>query len=515
MIGIRGARRSAVAAERRVRLTTGIRASRGRVGYIGSQVALTILHNNDPLPGGWNAHWDTGALIVLADNVTIDHYEIHGAVIFTGNNPTMTNCKVFSNPGDFFGVTVSGTGHGVLTITDTTVIGDPSSGTPQVNGISSDSGLVARRCDVSQSGDGIHMTSQPNATDAIISQCYIHNLAFIDENQHLDGIQIFNNPSSTGFFTVEHNYIERSLSTIGTPMNSAMTCGTPTDDLATPLATAIINNNYFDSGLYHLRVNSRLHNITVSNNTSGPLYPSEFGIWDMEVPVATWSNNKNADGTTPANPAPLVAPTIRETLVTTGGVTTTQTLNTTAGTTTAGDTLVVIYGTDGNSVSANPTSSAGTLSQVGVDIKDGNGNGIFRVFSAPITTSGSKSITIPAASGFDIYGVAMVFYGSIEIEGYTRSFYASSNTTFLSPTTILTGGKDMLFAVIAHLQNASISLSGSGLTQQANLRASSFSAMAVGTVALAASGTTSVYTFTTSGLAKPGIAMFGVQRLRL
>lgn len=511
MIGTFGSRRTAISEPVLRQLGAGIRASKRRVGYLGAEAALTVLNNNDALPAGWSAHWDTGALIINGNNVSIDHYRINGSVIFQGNNPTMTNCKVYCNAGDIFGVTVSGAGHGVLTITDTTVVGNGGSGTPQVNGISSDSGLVARRCDVSGTGDGIHMVAQPSQTDAIISQCYVHDQAFIDESQHCDGIQIFNNPSSAGYFTVEHCYVARTLSTIGTPLNSAMTCGTPTSD-TTPLATPIINNNYFESGLYHLRVNFRLHNTTVTNNQCGPLYVNEFGTWDMETPIATWSGNLNADGSTQANPNPLTAPTIKEALQTTDNNTTGQTLSTTAGTTLAGDTLLVVFATD-NNTAGNPTSTAGTLTQIGTDIVDGDNAGVLRAYTVPVSTNGSKNVVIPAASSFDVFGAVLVLSGPIEVEGFTSTNFTSSVTSFNTPAGTFAGSKDLLVSIMLNKQGKTFDLSGSGLTQRANPTALPFSAMTVGTAALSSAGTTPTYTITTSGATKAGVGIFGLQRL--
>ncbi|MDN5274273.1 MAG: hypothetical protein JWP06_174 [Candidatus Saccharibacteria bacterium] len=511
MIGSHAARRTVVSQSRRSQLAASKRASRGKVGYIGSQAILTVLHNNDSLPVGWNAHWDTGALIVNGNNVTIDHYEIHGAVVFQGDNPTMTHCKVFSNPGDFFGVTVSGAGHGVLNISDTTVVGNASSGAAQVNGISSDSGLVARRCDVSGTGDGIHMVSQASPADAIISQCYVHDQAFVDEAQHCDGIQIFNNPGAASFFKIEHCYIGLTLSTIGTPLNSAMTCGTPTAD-TTPLAAATIDNNYFESGLFHLRVNFRLHNTTITNNGTGPQLSGEFGTWDMETPVAAWTNNKNSNGTTAANPFPLTPPTIKESLQTTNSNTTGQTLSTTTGTTTAGDTLLIVFATD-NNTAADPTSTAGMLTQIGTTVVDGNNSGVLRMYTVPVTTSGSKDIVIPAAGGFDVYGAVMVIGGPIEVEGFASMNFPSSNTTFATPATSFAGGKDLLVATMITQQGAIFDLTGSGLTQRASPNAPPFSSMVVGTAALNGPGVTPTYTFTTTNAAKPGIGIFGLQRL--
>ncbi len=491
-------------------LAAGVRASRRRVGYLGSEAALTVLTNGDPLPGGWSAVWDTGSLVVNGNNVVIDHYLIHGSVVFQGNNPTMTNCRVYSNPGDFFGVTINGAGHGVLTISDTSVIGDASSGTAQVNGISSDSGLIARRCDVSGTGDGIHLVSQASQTDAIISQCYVHDLAFVDESQHCDGIQIFNNTGTASFFTVEHCRVEQTLSTIGTPLNSAMTCGTPTND-TTPLATPIINNNHFESGLYHLRLNYRLHNGTITNNDFGPQYTGEFGIVDVVVPMATWSNNLNSAGGTIGNPNPLTTPVVKEAIQTPDSVTTAQTLSTTAGTTLAGDTLLIIYYND-NNTAPQATSTAGTLTQIGTDAVDGNGSGVLRAYTVPVATSGSKSVTFPASSGFDVMGAVLVLSGQMEVEGFVKTAIVSSDTNFTMPTTTFAGSKNLL--VNLEISRSTFDLSGSGLTTRADPKAPPFSALNVSSAAMTSSGTTPTYHYTTSISAKPGMVVFGLQFLR-
>lgn len=281
-------------------LAAGVRAGPGTVGYLGDTGDLTVLNSGDALPGGWSANWDSGSLVVGASNVTIDHYRINATVTFTGSNPTMTNCIVNAIiPSNIFGVTLNGTGKGTFTITDTTVIGSSAPpSTTLVNGISSDSSLIARRCDVSGTGDGIHFVANPTVT-SLVSQCYVHDQAFIDESQHCDGIQIFNHETTAGLATVEHCYIAKTVSTIGTPMNSALTSGTPTAD-ASPLATITCNNNYFASGLFHLRVNFRVQNTVVTNNDWGPLDAvNEFGLISIEVPsaVATWTNNRDSTGT--------------------------------------------------------------------------------------------------------------------------------------------------------------------------------------------------------------------------
>lgn len=287
-------------------LAPGVRAAANTVGYLESPANLTILNNGDTLPGGWNGEWDTGALVVRANSVTIDHYRINAEVVLYGSNPTVTNCQIYPGVNALFGVTLAGFNKGVLTVMDTTIVGNSTGANPQVNGISSDSGLVAIRCDVSATGDGIHMVAQANPAQAVISQCYIHDQAFIDEAQHCDGIQIYNEGqagSPNGFFTVEHTSVMRSTSTLSTPMNAALTCGPPTTN-SEALVAPTFDNNYFQAGLYHLRMNFRLHDSVVTNNDFGPIYPSEYGIINVEEPsaVATWSNNRDSNGTLIAQP---------------------------------------------------------------------------------------------------------------------------------------------------------------------------------------------------------------------
>jgi hypothetical protein len=277
-------------------LASGVRATPGSVGYLGSTGALTVLNAGDALPGGWSATWDGPSLIIAGNSVTIDHYRINAEIVFTGTNPTVTNSKIYSQSDALYGVTVAGSGKGVLTVTDTTVIGNLGGTNPQVNGISSESGLRAIRCDVSQTGDGIHINAQAASADAKVSQCYVHNQRFTDEAQHCDGNQVFAF-TSAGQFLFEHNYIAATFSTIGTPMNSALTLGQPTND-TTPIVTATIDDNYFAGGLYHLRVNNRTLN-SITNNDFGALDVQDFGYVDVgsgSSLVSAWSNNRDEHG---------------------------------------------------------------------------------------------------------------------------------------------------------------------------------------------------------------------------
>jgi len=277
-------------------LEPGVRATPGTVGYLGDPDDLTVLNAGDPLPEEWAAAWDDGALIVTADNVVIDHYRINADVIFFGDDPTVTNCVIHSPDGHLYGLTINGGGHGVLTVTDTTVVGSNTE-PAQSDGISSDSGLRAIRCDVSGTGDGIHVTAQPDPDDCVVSQCVVHDLAFLNEEQHCDAIQQFPHATTDSFFTCEYTYIASSDSTIGTPMNSATGAGV-NPGVDAPLVTPVFNDNFLEGGLYHLRLGDRVQNVVVTNNDFGPVHSGEFNYYDYQpgVDIATWSNNRDENG---------------------------------------------------------------------------------------------------------------------------------------------------------------------------------------------------------------------------
>lgn len=272
-------------------LGPGLRSGAGKVGYLGSLGSLTTLNPGGSAPSG--TFWDTDALIVSGDNVVLDHYKINGTVFATGSNPTMTNCVVTAPGGQIYVATHGAQNKGTFTVEDCTLIGTTSGASYQVNGLSGDSILSAKRCDVSGSGDGIHINTE---TGGLISQCYVHNLAAVDASQHLDGLQAFN--SNSGSITVEHNWVEMPRDTSLVGVSSCFTCGT--EVLTDPIATLTINNNFLSHGAFTLRLNNRLTNCVVTNNDFGPLNPEDFGNVSVNssASVTTWSNNKDSNGNT-------------------------------------------------------------------------------------------------------------------------------------------------------------------------------------------------------------------------
>lgn len=262
----------------------------GPVGYLGSLGDLTVLTPSDPAPAGCS--WD-GVALIVSTGVTLDHYDIQGAcVVVTGTSATVTNCRINAPSGTIFVLTCTNS-SGTLTATDNTVIGNSSGTTYHVNGISSDGRLIARRNDVRGSGDGIHANASTLGT-SLISQNYVHDLASVDVDQHLDGFQIFNFQAAT--VTVEHNYVLMPDSGVA-GVSSAMTCGT--ENLADPIITMVIDNNYFNHGAFTLRLNLRLQNCAVTNNDFGQLLVGEFGDVAVDEPAcllsgaAGWDENRD------------------------------------------------------------------------------------------------------------------------------------------------------------------------------------------------------------------------------
>ena len=279
-------------------LSAGQRAGATTVGYFPEYGTLTVYTPGGAAPSGW--HWDVNTLVTNGANAVLDLAEVHGGVVATHADPTITRCKVIVPADEIFCVTLNGSGKGTLTVSDTTVVGSLAGANPQVNGISSDSGLVVQRCHVTQSGDGIHFVQQ---TGTLVSQNYIGPLRFTDEAQHCDGSQGFQD-TVDGSFTWEHNYVEHTISTIGTPFNSALTMGPPSATGA--LYTPTINNNFFGGGAYHLRFNYQCRNAVVTNNNFGPVHATEFNYHDFDTgngdTYVTWSNNRDENGTLIAAP---------------------------------------------------------------------------------------------------------------------------------------------------------------------------------------------------------------------
>lgn len=288
-------------------LPAGERAGSGLVGVLVPDSELTLLNAGDasPIPGMF---WDGSTYRVNGDNVIVENLLINGTTIgiFNNSHTIIRNCKVVAPFGAFHAIYTDTGVTGTALIEDCTVtcVGNPTGPTQLIGtGISVDIPITIRRCDVSLVGDGIHITAYPGT---IISQCYLHNLKFVDETQHQDGIQVFSPVTTGGNFTVEHSRVEASFSSTGTPMNSALTCGLPADTTE-PRIGVTLNNNFWGSGLYNLRCEFRLENVGITNCDWGPIGLFDYFIVEQASTVllpgaAGWDNNRDENGNLLARP---------------------------------------------------------------------------------------------------------------------------------------------------------------------------------------------------------------------
>ncbi len=308
-----------IAVKGRPRLSAGVRASAGRVGYRGDPADLTVLQYGDSLIGtvfeGTGTGWADGvALEVRGSDLVVDGYHFPDALVIhvSGTNLTIKNSIIQSPPGSTVIMTVGQASYtlGQLTIEDTTIIGTPGPGivTTQ-SAVAGDGRLVIKRCDISGSADGIHANGYEGtdfASGTIISQIYLHDLQFLDVEQHLDYIQFFNNnggyTSDTGqtYGTIEHCSHDFSLGPGNIASNAFITAGW--GGTTGPWIALKIDNNLIGTGAYHLRISNRTVGNVVTNNDFGFRWVQydEFGLSDLNpqftIDNTTWTNNVDGYG---------------------------------------------------------------------------------------------------------------------------------------------------------------------------------------------------------------------------
>jgi hypothetical protein len=294
-------------------LAPGQLAGPGLVGYLGDEGDLIELNSGDPFTGtslDGKASWDSGNLRINASNFTMEGYKINAPVYHgSGEDLTIRNCVINAPAGvGFFGVSQSDEDRGTLTIEDTTIYCEPGPGTSTYAfGVSGTGRLIMRRCDISGSGDGIAVCGVPGGDyedGSIISQCYVHDLSFLDEGQHNDGIQWFNttesNTSQDTKGLVEYTMVDEWFGPGGIAMNAALTCGKPPGDQTGPFLSIKFEGNYFKAGAFHLRIGYRTANVVVVNNNLGVVNANsnEFGLVEVadSGSIITWSGNVDGNG---------------------------------------------------------------------------------------------------------------------------------------------------------------------------------------------------------------------------
>lgn len=195
--------------------------------------------------------------------------------------------------------------------------------------------------------------------------------------------------------------------------------------------------------------------------------------------------------------------TVAEVLETPESSSTSQVLSTAAGTA-AGDTLVVLYGSDFYELADMPdvTSSAGTPTLIGwTDI--GNNLGHIKAYTVAVASGGAKTVTIPAHIDCDITGVVLRISGTATLDGSTASQIDTSNTVAAHvAASVTTSAADRLLVCCWLKTNAGSNWTGeqyavqASMTKRAETAARPFCAMAVATEDIAAAGTTGTRTAT-------------------
>lgn len=176
-----------------------------------------------------------------------------------------------------------------------------------------------------------------------------------------------------------------------------------------------------------------------------------------------------------------------EVLETPDSVFTTQVL-TTSGATAAGDTLIVVYGSDFYPFATMPnvTSSAGTPSLI-TSMTMGDNIGHAKAFICPVTTGGAKTVTIPAHTDCDIHGIVLRFSVALTVDGTPASQFVATNTTasHVAPSVTTTDVDRLL--VCAWITTSGPGFTGEpyvlpgGMAKRGETGAPPFSDMCVGT----------------------------------
>ena len=285
-------------------LPAGVRASPGTVGYLGADAALTVYTSAGAAPPGcvWNFQQPPGPayLTTTTNDVWIDHAKIFGELLLLHQNLTVTNSKVITDSGALYSIHGDIGSTGTMIVRDNTIqrlnaaAGDVNSAVTSIG-----PSLQLVRCEILGTGDAL----QPNimgGNTILISQCYVHDLAKVDAEQHLDPVQPFQGETSaaTSAVTIEHNWLDAigSGSTAIVTPNSAVTLGQNSSNGFEKYNPVLINNNYLAGGVLHLRIYQNTGNVRVTNNRFGPIV--DVGTHVVENPggVIEWTGNTDSNG---------------------------------------------------------------------------------------------------------------------------------------------------------------------------------------------------------------------------
>jgi hypothetical protein len=265
----------------------------GQVGFTGDTGSLRVISGPGNLPKG--TVWNTGALQVIGDNVTLDGLYIKASVDYYGHGTLTIRNSVIEGNHFAYAAVMGRSGH--LDIRDTTISykkGDRTPGWPWGNGaLHGDSTMTVIRTDISGYPDGVDV----GPGDSQFEQNYIHDLARLGkypDNVHNDGIQNYGGKD----LVIKYNRIDISgpngLAYDGEHQNGAVFIQ---PDKQTPSVNPQIIGNYLRGGGFTLRLEEPMRGAVVTGNRFGPT----TGGWgeatrEQDVTIAKWSDNLNSKG---------------------------------------------------------------------------------------------------------------------------------------------------------------------------------------------------------------------------
>ncbi len=136
----------------------------------------------------------------------------------------------------------------------------------------------------------------------------------------------------------------------------------------------------------------------------------------------------------------------------------------------AGDTLLIAHATNTNPFPGDPTSTAGTVTSQATVTNGFAGRCRLTVYTVPVASTGTKTVTFTGGSGGDIQGHALVLAGGVNADGTTtEDGVDSGSATHTMPTLTTTGAADLLVAFFAAFQTdvaGDYWTAGASLTEQ-------------------------------------------------
>ena len=141
--------------------------------------------------------------------------------------------------------------------------------------------------------------------------------------------------------------------------------------------------------------------------------------------------------------------TVAEVLHTSNGRTSAEDLTTSAGTT-AGDTLLIAYGSDFFQLAnmPDPTSTAGDVGEPVYALDVGTNKGHIKVYLVAVEAGGAQTVTIPAHNGCDIFGVVLRLTTATTVDDVDgNSDPTESQTAHVAPSADVLGADRLLVGI--------------------------------------------------------------------